>query len=437
MNSRTYKLDEIVSPSGKSIVYHRTIHDITIDGLNYDLRTAGLQIDKNIDESQIKMILAGTLPISYTYNLNKVLKTLNGIEGKGLEGGKGVYGPPAVYNTYEISSQFTGRMYHYGCAIVKSFLKMNHVLILDAAYAQKIYGTLAKPSSQLAFFKAKLTPKEIKLADEAYAKSNLDPNFLTSENANPITNSPSFSKALESGKIKGIVFTGANDGQVLVAYDHDILIPISWCFADDKKQITKWFKFSSTGGRNLRKIAAGNMKYEYDFNDNIFARAKWFSVVMKNENYPEILNALEQKYIYPLMISDGDFLIFKFAKVRDMSLIETLFSVSNMPIINVKSKQTQSNLLLEAVRKNNYTLANYLINNFKVVDINIMDKAKTRLIDVLRTKASISDPEEITFWNKLSKFKHYLDRDDLITLLTGMGLLQENSKILRLYKTIY
>jgi hypothetical protein len=120
-----------------------------------------------------------------------------------------------------------------------------------------------------------------------------------------------------------------------------------------------------------------------------------------------------------------------------MSLIETLFSVSNMPIINVKSKQTQSNLLLEAVRKNNYILANYLINNFKVVDINIMDKAKTRLIDVLRTKASISDPEEITFWNNLSKFKHYLDRDDSITLLTGMGLLQENSKILRLYKTIY
>lgn len=437
MKSYKYKLDEIVSSSGKSIVYHRTVK-APIDNLNYDLAPAAMKVDNALTDSDIKMILGGGLPITYTKSLNELRKTINGIDATGIKANPGMYGPPGVYNTYELSSQLTGKMYHYGSAIIKSFLKLNHVLILDFTYAEKIYGTLAKPAAQLALFKCKLPPKLLKLAEEAFRASEKDPKFLTSLQADPITNSSEFIKAVKSGQIKGIVFTGSNDGQVLVAYDDDILIPISWCFADDKKQITPWYKFSSTGGRNLRKIASGKMKYQYDFNDSIFTRGKWLAAVMKSQNYEEILNAIRQKYIFPLMQSEGDFIIFKFARVKQLNLIEELFKISNVPIINTKSKVTQSNLLLEAVRKNNYILANYLIDNYKIVDINIMDKSKTKVIDILKTKASISDPDEIKFWNSLVKIPHYLDKDELMMLLTGMGLLQENySKVLRLYKTIY
>jgi hypothetical protein len=433
-----FKLDEIVSSTGKSIVYHRTVKNRTIKDMNYDLAPAGFKIDSNTTESQVKSILSGNLSISYGSVLKDFLNTVNGIDGTGIKINPGMYGPPGVYNTYELSSQFSGKMYHYGCVIVKSFLKMNHVLILDARYAQKIYGTLSKPVDQLKLFKSMLGNKEIKLANDAYNASLKDPNYLTSEFSDPLTNSKSFKGQVQADKIKGIVFTGASDGQVLVAYDQDILIPISWCFADDRKQITPWFKFSSTGGRNLRKIAAGKMKYEYDFNDSSFTRAKWFASVLAANDYKAILKGLKDKYIYPLMKADDDFLIFKFAPIRDLDIIKELFEVSNIPIINIQSKLTKSNILLEGVRKGNFTLANYLIDTYKVVDINSTDSTGTRLIDFLRTKASISDPEEIEFWNKLLKKPHYFDLVDLKTLLTGMGLIQESySNSLKLYKSIY
>lgn len=434
---KKFKLDEIVSSSGKSIVYHRTART-TIDTLNHDLVPARITIDKNTTEADIKYLTSGNLPISYTYAMNEVMNKINGIDASGVKINPGMYGPPGVYNTYELSSQFTGRMYGYGCVIVKSFLKMNHVLILDHAYAQKIYGTLSRPMDQLKLFKAKLSATDIRLAEQAYAKSIKDKNYLTSNEAAEFTMSKSFEASVSKGTIKGIVFTGSNDGQVLVAYDHDILIPISYCFSDNTKQITNWFKFSSTGGRAFRKSSASQVKYEYDFNDSSILRGKWFSQVLMKNDYPAILDALEQKYIYPLMMVDGDFLIFKFASIKDEELMKKLFEVSNVPIVNVKSKKQGSNLLLEAANKGNFILANYIIDNYSIVNINIEDKAKTKLIDVLRTKASISDNDEINFWNKLVKKKHYLDKDDLYSMLNGMGLLQEGqSRLLKVYRTIY
>ena len=392
---------------------------------------------------EAKQMIAGNLPLSYNNSpvLSQIVKTVNGIDSTGINANPGMYGPSGVYNTYELSSQFTGKMYSYGSVIVKSFLKLNHVLILDALYSEKIYGTLARPSDQLIYFKAKLSGKNIKLADEAYYESKKDKNYLTSLQADPLTNSKDFKKAVEDGLIKGIVFTGSNDGQVLVAYDQDILIPISWCLARDRKQATDWFKFSSTGGRNLRKIAAGKMKYEYDFSDSIFTRAKWFLAVLKANDVVSIIQAFDEGYVYPLMQVDKDFLIFRFVEVKDLELISKLFEIGmklNAPIINVRSKISKGSLLLESVRKNNYILANYLLDNFKIVDINVVDKFGIKLIDVLRTKASISDPEEIKFWNNLVKKPHYMNKDDLKLLLNGMGLLEESySKVLKIYKGIY
>lgn len=439
----TYKLNEIVSSSGKSIVYHRTVKSLEVKRIDAELSLAGLSID-SLTEDDVKKILAKSLPISYTqcYALDKVGDVIGGIDVSGINANPGMYGPPAIYNTYELSSQFSGKMYHYGCTIVKSFLKLNHVLILDARYAEKIYGTLARPSEQLKYFKStSLGPKEMLLADQAYAASLKDPNYLTSEFADPLTNSKPFKKEVEKGTIKGIVFTGSNDGQVLVAYDQDILVPISWCFADNTKQVSQWFKFSSTGGRNLRKIAAGKMKYAYDFNDSVFARAKWFLAVLKANDVDSIIKALDERYVYPLMQVDKDFLVFKFVDVRNLDLINKLFEISfevKAPIVNIKSKISKGSLLLEAVRKNNYVLANYLVDNYKIVDVNAIDRFGTKLIDVLRTKASISDPEEIRFWNNVAKKPHYIDRDNVVSLLTGMGLIQESySNSLKLYKSIY
>lgn len=440
-----FKIDEAISSSGKSIVYHRTVKERTIETLQSDLDkyNTGIVIDKNLSQADANKIISGNLPINYNLSrtLNDIKETISGIDRTGINANPGVYGPPGVYNTYELSSQFSGQMYHYGCAIVKSFLKLNHVLILDAAYAQKVYGTLAKPSDQLKYFKAKLSGNSVKLADEAYSLSDKSPNFLTSVNAKNITNSKDFKDALDKGTIKGIVFTGSNDGQVLVAYDHDILIPISWCFAKDREQASIWFKFSSTGGRNLRKIAAGKMKYEYDFNDTIFTRAKWFLAVLKANDYKSIIEAFEQKYVFPLMMVDGDFLIFKFVQIKNLELIDKLFETSQnagAPVLNTKSKITKSTLLFESVRKNNFVLANYMVDNFKIVDINTKDLSGAKIIDVIRTKSVITDPDEISFWNKLVNKKHYLDAEELRGILSNMGILKENySRVLNIYKTIY
>ena len=62
------------------------------------------------------------------------------IAKNGLIISPGMYGPPAVYNTYSIKSQLNGRMTHYGVFIIKSQTKLSHVLIFDQDQAKKMFG---------------------------------------------------------------------------------------------------------------------------------------------------------------------------------------------------------------------------------------------------------------------------------------------------------
>jgi len=448
---KIFSLNEIVSSSGKAIVYHRTVKT-KLENVNSQLLSLGRDPINNassIHDINDTLSFIGTLdPQKINFNIYDLLtlhRTITGIDKDGVKAFSGMYGT-GVYNVYDIKSQFTGKMSHYGGAIVKSFIKMNHVLVLDYSYAEKLYGSVSLPSEQMKLFKANVNPLAIKLMNNAYNQSKSNKSYMTADDAYPLSTNPSFISSVKSGKIKGIVFTGSNDGQVLIAYDEEILVPISWAFANDSGLQTKWFKFSETKGKAIRKSTAKNKikTYSYDFNTTELERAKQFSSMLRRGDISEIIDAIEKGYLFPLMTYDGDYLIFKCTSSKiDSIIFEKLLKLSKTPLISLSSKLNGDNLLMRAVRENNWEVANYIIDNFKVVNVNHLNKQNEDLFSFFKAdnekNFAFSKPQK-EFYLKVFGKSSFLKKKELSDYLASQtkNLLEEETiSYLKSYKSIY
>lgn len=118
------------------VVYHRTGRKA--------LRYAFEKLNVSQDERN-------TYPVS-EQELNDTIEKylMPAIAKFGLMVSPGMYGPPAVYNTYSLKSQLNSRMESgYGEFIIKSQTKLSHVLIFDKDQAMRTFG----PKKYLKYFK--------------------------------------------------------------------------------------------------------------------------------------------------------------------------------------------------------------------------------------------------------------------------------------------
>jgi len=150
-----------------------------------------------------------------------------------------------LYTVYDLSGTQTGAG-RYGEYVYKLKVNLYGFIIFDSDVAQKVYGKPLAPAEQ-----AKL----LGLEDAAERLNKIPPfvtNGFTSELALPA------SKFLKS-EVKGIVFTGANDGRVAVIYDPTVATPFAWKRFDDKE----WTQVDrSQLKKSLSKSASGEWEPE-------------------------------------------------------------------------------------------------------------------------------------------------------------------------------
>ena len=192
---------------------------------------------------------------------------VEGISSDGYRVGVGDTYGVGVYTTYTLESQLNDRMSKtYGNIIIESkILSMDKFLIFDYDVAKRIYGnknyTLDKQ------LKLILGKEWNKYKDNPTLKeliSNIGMTKYTSDVAKPFFNS--FIDTIIP-KLKGIVFTGSNDGNVLVSYDRTNIEPI---------------RYTTNEGETWTNI----------LNKNIYKRTKGYNPEETNMELQHILNKI-------------------------------------------------------------------------------------------------------------------------------------------------
>jgi hypothetical protein len=215
------------------------------------------------------------------YHRTKTEDIVKGIIKQGFKIGSGAMYGAGVYCTYDLNSQLNSEMFNtYGPIIVKFAVYIQDFLILDYSVSRQLYGKNYTLVDQLKKKNIKITDEKI----ESYSKQ-LETLKFSSDVA--LIFYGNFKVILN--KFKGLIFTGRRDGAVLVSYDSNILIPLSFCETD-------------TTGRNIIK------PWEKVLNKETLKRY----VIGKSNVQNKILTPLEKlKQMYDSIISKDNFFIVK------------------------------------------------------------------------------------------------------------------------------
>ena len=161
-------------------------------------------------------------------------------EGSGAMYGKGLY---TVYDP-EGARTMTGS---YGKSVIKLKVNLYGYIIFDPDTARVVYGSSLTPAEQaqkLGYSLATIKALKDLSSDELSGK-------YTSDAALKVYRSI-------KNEVKGIAFTGKNDGRVVVVYDPTTAVPIAW-----KRVGGEWQKVDRTQGvfkSAIRRFATGDYK---------------------------------------------------------------------------------------------------------------------------------------------------------------------------------
>lgn len=169
-------------------------------------------------------------------------------------GSGGMYGS-GLYCVYNLLNTQTSRG-NYGQFIYKFKINLYGFIIFNMDIAEKVYGKRLTPANQ-----AILIGKNELISNLYYAYNDNNPSKITSEYALKA------SKFLE-GKVKGMVFTGGNDGDVAVIYDASIATLVSYLdLSRQDKEDFRWQPIDASIVKNQIKKNLDdkfkNDKYKY------------------------------------------------------------------------------------------------------------------------------------------------------------------------------
>lgn len=190
----------------------------------------------------------GGLAIGYHRTRN--LKNVNAIGESGFKAGSGAMYGTGIYLTYDFDDQQDDYMReHYGPYVVRCKVALHGYLIFDEAVATAVYGRRSSLRDQFKLFG---------LSDDLlqHIEKQMIGRVYSSVAARDFANTIHGKK--QQGKIKGIVFTGENDGRVIVAYDPSTVKSLGYArVIDDNKTLekVKWRRFeTATAGQALPPV---------------------------------------------------------------------------------------------------------------------------------------------------------------------------------------
>jgi len=183
----------------------------------------------------------GQLAIGYHRTRN--LKNLKAIGESGFKhSSRSLYGD-GVYLTYDFEDQQDQRMLsEYGPFIIKSKVKLTNFLILDQDVAKLVYPQHYSLADQLSRLKIKLDADVKDSILKSYASGVAD--GLTSVCARALSR---YIKVLKVYGVRGLVFTGAQDGRVIVSWFPEDVTPIGQARVVNlakTENTVKWHKYT-------------------------------------------------------------------------------------------------------------------------------------------------------------------------------------------------
>jgi len=185
--------------------------------------------------------------LGFAYHRTREGGLKNILNNKFLPGGGDMYGKGA-YLTYELDSQLNSNMVsNYGEYIVKFKVNLDKVLIFDKNIQKIVYGKELSLWEQLIRFRVdnKFRDKEV---IDIYENELSNVDYSSKVAFQFYDQVKSITKILN-----GILFTGKNDGLVLVMYNTNNMYPISYCFSDTTKLNEKDLVWNKSIDKNLFK----------------------------------------------------------------------------------------------------------------------------------------------------------------------------------------
>ena len=199
------------------------------------------------------------------YHRTKLTKENYKLLNNGFVPGDGQMYGRGLYSTYELKDQFNSNMEGYGSTIIKfQVTDTSKILILDESEQLKVFGKRIGLLDQIKkILKGGFNGfyKENKIAIQESIKLLEDKNRLTSEAAYYLsTNVRKFQLLFD-----GLVFTGRNDGRVLVLFETTLASPLQYV---DTRGLQQGDKFEWTSLKNKDSYGLGKDKRGMNKLDN-------------------------------------------------------------------------------------------------------------------------------------------------------------------------
>lgn len=231
--------------------------------------------------------------LAVAYHRTRNLKDTNAIGQSGFKAGGGAMYGKGIYLTYDFDDQQDEYMTrNYGPFVIRCKVNLTGFLIFDRDIALRVYGSRSSLEDQFAYFGIPIPTDDEGPAGvaarplRAVVTSTYDYEpGLTSRRAKLFTNwlfSESAQKIRFKQPVKGLVFTGANDGRVIVAYDPSSVIPFAWArvinLTKAREQV-KWNKIEAPPiSRTVQPISQAERAAR-------FFRNEGFSIITRGVGY--------------------------------------------------------------------------------------------------------------------------------------------------------
>ena len=204
------------------------------------------------------------------YHRTTISDLINKVYTSGFKPGEGDMYGKGFYSTYELSSQQKSVMKQYGNTIVKFQITLQRFFFFDFDEFQKspTYTDLSKKIDAEKITKSNF----INLQLQFFGMNDIEYKHKSEKYSSEIA-SRLWKKLI--GKVDGIVFTGKRDGKVLVCYDSNRIVPLS---------------FSTDNGKTFEKVIPQNLEYikkvqsSKDFSTKEGSLPKW---VVASGNKPK------------------------------------------------------------------------------------------------------------------------------------------------------
>jgi hypothetical protein len=357
-------------------------------------------------------------------------------------GGGDVWGP-GVYACYDLISTTKANKYNeghlksstYGPVIIENKVaSLKNFLIFDYDVAKKVYGNEYKLEDQL----KKILPENIyqkfeevileasQICDNLYKKSPM--NKYTTEAVGKIYILPEIRHYL-----RGMIFTGAFDGKVLLNYDRENLIPINYSKDDGKT----WKKFRKQGihrmaRENLHKLLKSNSKdlstYLQDHINNKLTAGQFKSFseylekTMSSSNFNDLDILSDFEYIFDLKEEE-------YPNIKSIkSQISNLYKDYIVRIINTIKDTNETDIALlnsnlfvtlpEKIEKYFPSLMNDYNSSFEIYLGKIIDGVKKSQENKDLSNSIVQLSNHLSYLN-VENFKNFKDKFTELKNLTS------------------